>query len=237
MSKKYLRFNRFLIFLCFDDLQNRWRAIIFWIMITDEQIAENYCKYRRCKAIWMLLGGLAGTVLATLVMIIMALMLLVLVSGRNRYHHHSWMEQLSPMQLGMVFMVAFAAVLLIGVYCERRQPGDIGVRNQSSDPTAFGTYAIFIFTFAQNAFWRGVMLMLHNYDRDEATVAVWLCRRNLGADCAEAAKETGVPAGRFLPGFLYLDIMVPLADRRKIALASKVKERLMSESEITFWQF
>lgn len=206
-------------------------------MVSDQTIAYHYRKYRRHKTFWLILGGLAGSALATLIMMIMALMLLVLASGRGRYHRSSWLDRLSPAQFVVIFLIALAAVIIIGLIAERRSPGDVGVRNyqDDSDPAVFGAYAVFIFTFAQSAFWRAVMLMLCNRSREETTVVIWLCRRDFGCDFAVIEKSTGVPSERFLPGFLRLNLLVPLADRRKIALASKVKERLMSEAEASFF--
>lgn len=209
---------------------------LYWvIMVTDEQIAQNYHKYRRFKTFWLIIGGLAGSALATLIIIVMTLLLLMWASGRRRYGG-SWLYELSAAQFWMIFVIAFVVVILLGLASNRQQSSDITGGGDESDPTVFGAYAIYIFAFAQGAFWRGVMLILQNRSRDEATVAVWLCRRDWGCDCAAVEKSTGVPPEVFLPGFRRLNVLVPLADRRKIALASKVRERLMSKSGASFWE-
>lgn len=196
-------------------------------MIADEQIAQNYRRFRRCKIFWLILGGLAGTAVAFGILMVLTYVLLFHVNRAGMFlNSDSWRE------MSVVFALYLALVSLISLAYERRDPAALGEGNQGvSVIEDFGSFALQILASSQSAFYRGVMLLLSGKTREETAVVIFLCHRDFRVDITVLEQKTGIARGRFLRNMRRLRLLAPLSDPRAMVLAGDIKKQLLKNNK------
>lgn len=197
-------------------------------MISDQQIAQNYRRFRRCKIFWLLLGGLTGAVVALVILMVLAYVLLFYANRADLFWSSaSWRESLVALALYL------ALVSLISLAHERRDPAALGEGNRSASVIEdFGGFALHILAASQSAFYRGVMLLLSGKTREETAVVIFLCHRDFRGDITVLEQKTGIARGRFLRNMRRLRLLAPLSDPRAMVLAGDVKRQLLKNNEL-----